>query len=363
MADPKRIRALLAEEINWDVVLALAEEHSVQGILAKRLAEMGFAGVSAASREELQAGMRAQHLFALSMTAELLRILADFSKASIEIIPVKGPVASLLAYDDPAVRSYGDLDLLLRQGDIQRATQRMLGLGFDPKVPLSVIQTGKIPGEYVFKRPGTHRMVELHTERTFRHYPKRMRVEELFGRKRNVLMDGREVPALSLEDELVLTCIHGAKDFWERLMWVSDVAAIVTRHPEIDWGKARRAAADVGAERMMHVGILLPTVLFGMNLPEGIGEDTRRDSSAEDLCREIQRWLPYASYGRRTLGRRASYRMKMGGGGVAGAGYLLRLSFSPAEEDWEERAEERRSWFWDVVRRPFRLIRKYGSGE
>ena len=40
-------------------------------------------------------------------------------------------------------------------------------------------------------------------------------------------MDGRDVPALSLEDELVLICVHGAKHFWERLMWTADIAAMV----------------------------------------------------------------------------------------------------------------------------------------
>lgn len=349
--------------MDWDVVLALAEEHCSQGVVAAQLAGTGFASVPAPAREKLQAMMRAQHLFALSMSAELFRILADFSKANIEIIPVKGPVISLLAYDDPAVRSYSDLDLLLRQRDIQRATQRMLALGFDPRVPLSVIQGGRIPGEYVFRRPGTQCIVELHTERTFRHYPKPMRVEEMFARKRRLSMDGREVPALGLEDELVLTCIHGAKDFWERLMWVSDVAAIVAKHPEIDWGKARRAAAEVGAERMLHVGILLPVLLFGTNLPPGMAEDIRRDPAAEKLCAEIQGWLPYASYRLASVQRRALYRMRMAGGGFAGARYLLRLSLSPAEEDWEERAEERTSWFRDAVRRPIRLMRKYGSDE
>lgn len=349
--------------MDWDVILALAEEHCMQGVVAKRLAEAEFAGVPAAAREKLQAMMRAQQLFALSTTAELFRILADFSKANIESIPVKGPVISLLAYDDPAVRSYSDLDLLVRQRDIQRATQRMLALGFDPRVPLAVIQRGKIPGEYVFRRPGTQCIVELHTERTFRHYPKPMRVEEMFARKRCLSMDGREVPALGLEDELTLTCVHGAKDFWERLMWVSDVAAIVAKHPEIDWGKARHAAAEVGAERILRVGILLPALLFGTNLPSGMAEDVGRDPAAEKLCAEIQGWLPYASYRSASLQRRALYRMRMAGGGICGTRYLLRLTLSPAEEDWEKMAEGRRSWFWDAVRRPIRLMRKYGSDE
>lgn len=363
VASQERIRTLLAGGMDWDVLLELADEHSVQGVVVNRLEEVGFAGVPANAREEMQSRMRAQHLFTLSMTAELFRILQDFSRAKLETILVKGPLISVLAYGDPAVRSYVDVDLLLRHRDIQSATQRMLAMGFDSNVPEAAIRAGKIPGEYLFKRPGTQRIVEIHTERTFRYYPKAMRMEELFARKRQMLLDSREVPALSLEDELVLNCVHGAKHCWERLMWVADVAAVVTRHPEIDWKKARQAAADVFAERMLRVGILLGVELFGLAPPAAMAEDLQRDRTSESLCRQIISWLPYAGYAPPSLKRRAMYRLKMAGGGMTGAAYLMRLSLSPTEEDWEEGTEERRSWLWDALRRPFRLLRKYGSGE
>lgn len=359
----QRIRSLLATALDWDLLLELADEHRVQGVLAKRLEEANFGGVPAHAREKLQTRMRAQHLFTLSMTAELFRILKEFSQAHIDSLLVKGPVISSLAYGDPAMRSYVDLDLVLRHRDIQVAARRMLAMGFDPDVPESAILAGKIPGEYLFYRPGTQRLVELHTECTFRYYPKPMRCEELFARKQMVLLDGREVPALSLEDELVLNCIHGAKHFWERLMWVADVAAVVTRHPEIDWNRVRSAAADVGAERMLRVGILMGALLFGIELPAAIAKEIHQDRTSERLCRQITKWLPYAGYAPPALRQRAFYRMSMAGGGLTGAAYLTRLSLSPTEEDWKEGAEERRSWLWDAVKRPFRLLRKYGSGE
>jgi hypothetical protein len=190
-----------------------------------------------------------------------------------------------------------------------------------------------------------------------------MRMEELFARKRQVLLDGRQVPALSLEDELVLNCVHGAKHFWERLMWVSDVAAMVARHPEIDWKRAKAAALDVGAPRMLRVGILLGTSLLGVKPPAAIVEELGRDPTSESLCGQITSWLPYAGYAPPSLRGRAMFRMRVAGGGVSGLAYLMRLSLSPTEEDWEEDSEERGWWLWDAVRRPFRLLRKYGSGE
>lgn len=280
-----------------------------------------------------------------------------------DTILVKGPLTSLLAYGDPAIRSYVDLDLLLRHQDIRTATQHMLDLGFESDVPQSAIRAGKIPGEYLFCRPHTQRIVELHTEHTFRYYPKRMPIDNLFARKRNVFLDGREIPALSLEDEFVLNCIHGAKHFWERLMWIADIAALVAKHAELQWDKAQRAAAEVGAQRMLRVAVQLAASVLRVKVPVAFTTELEKDRGVVPLCRQIESWLPYAGAAPPRLPRRAMFRVDMAGGGLIGAAYLARLSLFPTQEDWAEGAEERRSWLRDAVRRPLRLFRKYGSNE
>ena len=355
------IASLVQAGFDWKILLDLADSHGMQGVLAKRLEELTFVGVPASAREQLQLRMRAQHLFSLSMTAELFRILQDFSVDLIDAILVKGPLISVLAYGDPAVRSYVDLDLLVSHRDIARAVRRMLAMGFHSDIPEVAIRAGKIPGEYLFRRPGTQCIVELHTEHTFRYYPKPMPIEDMFARRRSVLVDGREMPALSLEDELILNCIHGAKHFWERLMWVSDIAAVVARHPEINWDVAERSAAQVGADRMLRVGVLLGSMLLNVSLPSAIAHKIQRDHAAPSLCRRIQTWLPFAGAAPPALPRRAMFRLQMAGGGFSGLAHLSRLSLFPTQEDWDKGAEERSSWLWDAARRPFRLFRKYGS--
>lgn len=311
--------------------------------------------------EKLLNRMRAQHLFSLSMAAELFRILDAYGKAGIETILVKGPVVSYLAYGDPAVRSYVDLDLLVLDAAILPACRILTALGFEAAVPEAAILAGKIPGEYLFKRAGGPQTVELHTEKTFRYYPRPMRIEDLFARRRRVILEGREVPALCLEDELVLNCIHGAKHFWERLMWPADIAAIVARHPEIAWEHVRQAARQVGAERMVHVGLLLAESLLGVPVPAEMAAGAHADGAARKLVRQVESWLPAAGYRPPPLYRRAMFRLKIGGGGPSGTAYLMRLSFSPTDEDWAEGREERGSRLWEAIKRPFRLIRKYGQ--
>jgi hypothetical protein len=50
----------------------------------------------------------------------------------------------------------------------------------------------------------------------------------------------------------------------------------------------------------------------------------------------------------------------MRGGVFAGPAYFLRLSLSPTEEDWQAGEKISRNRLLDALRRPFRLVRKYG---
>jgi Uncharacterised nucleotidyltransferase len=346
-------------DLDWTSLLELAHEHRIIGVLARRLQELDFAEVPAASREKLQSRLRAQHLFSLSMTAGLFRIFEEFSRADVDSVLVKGPLVSLLAYGDPAVRCYVDLDLIVRHRQIAAATKIMMDLGYEPDVPVSIIEAGKIPGEYLFHRPGTSQIVELHSERTFRYYPRPLPVEDYLERRRRVMVDGQEIPALCLEDEFVLNCIHGAKHFWERLMWVADIAAIVLRHQEMDWRKLKRFAEDVGGSRMVHLGLKLAESVLKVPIPDEMKEAVAGDKTALTLCKQVVGWLPSAGYDPPLWKERAMFRMRMRGGSIAGASYLLRLALSPTEEDWSEGAEETRPGIWDAVQRPLRLLKKY----
>lgn len=342
------------------MLIELAEEHGVLALLAARLQNLPESSIPESARAKFQQRLRAQMLFTLAMTAELFHIFDAFEKVGIPTVLVKGPLLSLLAFGDPALRQYVDLDLIVLDRDILAAHDCLMQLGFDPDVPREAILAGKIPGEYLFKRPETRLLVELHTEKTFRYYPRSMPINDLFARARTVLLDGRPAPALSMEDELVLDSIHGAKHFWERLTWVTDIAGLIARQKDLDWNAARGYAADVGAERMLRVAVGLAHDVLGAQVPSAIETEWKADSSARTLCREITGWLPQAGFTQPPLLQRAIFRARMRGG-LAGLAFLLRLSFSPTEEDWVEGKENSMGTVWDAVRRPFRLFRKYGS--
>jgi putative nucleotidyltransferase-like protein len=274
---------------------------------------------------------------------------------------VKGPVLSARAYGDPGMRRYEDLDLLVRHKDISRFTELLTAEGYEPRVPIGEIRAGKVPGEYLFKWPGTVRRIELHTEETLRYFPRTLPVDKLFGRRVYESIDGHSVPALSVEDELVMVCVHNAKHFWERLMWTADAAALKERQEKLDWGRALSTARELGAERMLVLGLLLAEQVLRVKVPEEMEKAVRSDRGAERLAVEIIERLPSAGGASRGLAGRALFRMRMRGGLFRGGAYVLRLTLSPTEEDWGKKSGKKRGKIIEALQRPMRLARKYGS--
>jgi Uncharacterised nucleotidyltransferase len=52
-----------------------------------------------------------------------------------------------------------------------------------------------------------------------------------------ISIGGRDVCTLSPEDLLLILCVQGYKDAWERLKHICDVAEVILVHQDMDWGR------------------------------------------------------------------------------------------------------------------------------
>ena len=357
--DTQKITSLMREVRDFESLFHLADEHGVVAHLATALAMVPDAAIPAALQTALRDRRRLQALSALAMAAELFRIRDLLRQSNIEFVVVKGPVLSLRAYGDPAARRYVDLDLLIRHDDVLRAAEALVKVLYVSQIPIEVIRAGKVPGEFLFRRPETDIIFELHTEKTFRYFPRPLPIEKYLQTKTSLQLDGQSIPVLSLEDEFVLICIHGSKHFWERLMWIPDVAAMVDRHPELDWVRIEQSALGVGAARMVRLALLLANRLLRLPVPQPMKDKVRRDSACACLAEQIASWLPFAGCAAPPIAQRAFFRFRVAGSGVTGARYLARLSFSPTEEDWLPEPQGTSNRLAEILRRLFRLAKKY----
>jgi Uncharacterised nucleotidyltransferase len=356
--DLNRLAGLVRDPFSWPLFLQHAGEHRVVPLVAAGGRDLDQALIPPELRDKLRELDRAHTLAALQLTAELFRLLAHFANAGIQVLITKGPALAVRCYDEPGMRQYGDLDVVIREADIRVATQTMLQLTYEPRVPLSAINAQKTVGEYAFLKPGTDLLVEFHTERTFRYHPRPLQIEKLFERSAYVVIDGRDVPVLSLEDELVLICVHGAKHFWERLMWIADAAALISRQA-MDWNRALAVANEVGAQRILRLGLCLAADLLGAELPVHLEATVQSDRTVAKLAAQIESRLAHRELHEIGIFQRAAFRVRMRGGLLSGLAYLLRLSLTPTEEDWTRGREGDRRALVDAISRPLRLARKH----
>lgn len=361
------IRSLTAGPLHWDSLLADASCHSVTPLLAKQLSAIGDDALSPAQLKQLKDVARVTAVRNLALTAELITILDLFRSEGLQAIPYKGPVLAAQAYGDFTLREFEDLDFILRQKDMPKANRLIASLGYHAKYPwtLSLDATASlIPGEYCYRKERRRMIVDLHTERTLRHFPLRPDIDALAERLVSVSVSGHSIETFGPEDGLPLLCVHGSKDFWERISWIVDVAEFVQAHPRLDWDQVIRRAKSLRALRMLHLGIALAINFFNLPLPGEILRRVKEDEIAGVLASEIE--LRIFHNGANSFGAagRFWFRRRMLAGIFEGWRYSARLTVSPAEEDWEMIHLPRALAPLYVALRPLRLLLKYGvSGE
>jgi hypothetical protein len=186
-------------------------------------------------------------------------------------------------------------------------------------------------------------------------------LDAMSRRLERICVGGREISTFASEDMLPLLCVHGAKHFWDRLLWIADIAALAQRSRKLDWPQAFVYARALGAERMVLLGLCLAQGMLGARLPSEFAARIQADRTARSLADGI--CLRYFSEDRATPAvlERAKFRILMRGGVLRAIPYFFRLTTAPTEEDWGGPATDSPGWL-KRVRRPLRLLRKYGLG-
>jgi hypothetical protein len=359
----ERIREIVVGPLDWDFVLNEATENSVGPLLEMNLRAVVPDAAPAAAMERLKITCRANTVRCLFLAAELHKILELFRTTGIVAIPYKGPVLAEQAYGNLTLRDFDDLDIILPQRDLMKAHEVMLGLGYQARFPWILSKNSKtalIPGEYNYRDEKRRAVVELHTELTLRHFPVTPDVDRFAQRLVKVTVAGQEVPTFAPEDLLPALCVHGSKDFWERISWIADVAELIQGHADVDWDAVFRTAESLRVERMLHLGLVLADDLLQAPVPEDIRKRVRGDGVALSVAREVEERTLSRNLTGISAGSRMRFRRRMVRGMLAGWRYSLRLAVIPAEEDWEMVQLPGPLAPLYLALRPLRLLSKYG---
>jgi len=244
--------------------------------LYKRLCEHGLAGLlsevqrSVPALPELADPLRAvaaaheaavhQHLDAAKDLAEALR------RRSVPAVFVKGVALALTVYPRPGLRSFGDLDLLVRPESLAAAELALADAGFLPDpdpLPSSM--------EATFVRPGLLPVgVDLHwrfTESDRLQAAVRIPVGEILDRRREV----GAIPIPTPEDNLLLGSANLVRSRVDRMVLIMDFARLAASGP--DWGAVTGRAGDWGLRTALWLGLRLCREFFDGAVPPAVLAD------------------------------------------------------------------------------------------
>lgn len=356
------LEQLIRGPVDWELLFRLADEHGLAALLQEHLSEIGEGIAPGDFVLRLREICRKCALRELLLCAEWVRIAGEFQQAGIPAVVHKGPMLAARAYGNVTLRQYNDLDIVISQRYVAEVLEQMPRLGYEAKFAGTRDGAGesqRIPGEYVFLNTANRALVEFHTERTLRYFPIVLDLEGMLRRATTVPLSDKEIRVFSREDEILMLAVHGAKDFWARLIWIADIAELVKQPPQLAWAELLERANAMRIRRMVRLAILLANEILGLELPPEIRSIVGADHAAEKLANELAESLRKDASRFDGILRRSLYRMGTVEGMWAGMRYWMRLSTAPTEEDWalmDAPQPLARSY---AALRPLRLWRKY----
>jgi hypothetical protein len=217
-----------------------------------------------------------QHM--LQMTAELFDVLDVLARAGTEAIPFKGPALVWELYTSPALRPCCDLDILIRreQATVAIAALETAGYVSEYRVDARLYEAYR---HYAMERDGC--IVELHWGLMPGGHAYGGDVAGVFARSREVMVAGRAIRTLAIEDLLPYLCLHAAKHRWDKAKWAVDIDRLLALHgASLDWARLWGETRRAGCRRALAVGLELARERLGAALPQGadmgIDNATRR---------------------------------------------------------------------------------------
>src|SRR5206468_9003205 len=123
-----------------------------------------------------------------------------------------------------------DLDLLVRPGDVPRATEVLAAAGYAPALALSPARERcfrRVDGDYPLVHRETGLLVELHARVSSERFCMPLATDALLRRSTAVALGGGEVRTLGDDDLLLVLSVHGAKHRWKRLEWLAALAELL----------------------------------------------------------------------------------------------------------------------------------------
>lgn len=256
---------ITVSEIDWPAVLANVEFHRLTGLALAARAEDALE-LPPGADDELERSHRSAMAWALAVERVTVRVSEALTEGAIPGIVLKGPAFAHAFYPDPSLRSFGDLDLLVRGDDLARAGGVLEGLSFARTLPEPRDGFDRRFGTGAIYRAGGIE-IDLHRTLVTGPFGLWIRPDELFDATEELALGGRSLRRLDDTTAFVHACVHAAIGALPPLLMpLRDVVQIAnTGSP--DWDRVRTLAAAWHLGPVIAHALTLVTDVLGATVP------------------------------------------------------------------------------------------------
>ncbi len=224
--------------------------------------------------------------FSLALAGELCTVADLLAAHNLEFVPLKGPLLSQRLYGDVAVRTSGDVDILIQPRDVLAVRDLLLAQGHRIASPMHWSSDSACLKSRECELLMVHRTrplaVDLHWRIVPWYFASAFDSSTVWKSLVSTRVSGRQIPDLPPEHLLLFLCAHGGKHAFERLAWISDIARCINTCG-VEWKAALSAAAQSGTTRQLLAGTRLAADMLGARLPA----DLPQDPAVEPLVRFV----------------------------------------------------------------------------
>jgi putative nucleotidyltransferase-like protein len=244
---------------------------------------------------------------------ELQAALVALEAGGIEPIVFKGAALAHTHYPQTWLRPRLDADLLIAPEHRWRASEILVGLGYQ-RPPM--ISGELVSYQMMFVREhsiGVEHVLDVHWKIADRQaVADALTYDELRTRSDRITVRGSGMRVPSPIDALLIACIHRAAHHRDAadLIWVYDIHLIASRLTEGEWRRFVDLAVDRKVSRLCARGLQLAADSFHTQIPDGVPDrlSGKREASAIYLRRDL-RGVDRLAADLRALGPRRAPRL------------------------------------------------------
>jgi len=248
------IGSLATSGVDWGSVLRVASDMDVEALVLSNLRAHFLDAIPAAYSAEIVKREREARAFAIRgslLSVEAARMLET---AGIPAIVMKGPAIGVLAYGDPSLRGFADIDLLVRRDDAELAREVVLKNGYARDYDAHN-EHRLLRDQHALEFSSSKAKLELHVALLSKHLSFSIPAQDLWESARAVDFSGQSIMTLSRPHLLVFLCAHGAKHQWWNFKWIVDIAQLLERMTNAEITEAESVASAAGARRLLGIGL------------------------------------------------------------------------------------------------------------